>query len=135
MNLVWDPSQTQQVLKPNVQSSSQTGQPLVFSSPQQPIQSTIQTSVPSVVSQPGPSTPRTPPQTAAATAATSVQSTLPTSEVSTAPVSIVPVSTPHTYLPQSGSTIQTSVHIPVGQPGSSMVVTSQPQFTYQLYQG
>ena len=25
--------------------------------------------------------------------------------------------------------------MPVGQPGSSTVVTSQPQFTYQLYQG
>ena len=39
MNIVWDPSQTQQVLQPNVQLSSQTGQPLVSGSPQQPVQS------------------------------------------------------------------------------------------------
>jgi len=131
MNLVWDPSQNQQVLQPNVQLSSQTGQPLVSGSPQQPVQTTIQTSAPSVVPQPGPSTPRTLPQTAAATAATSVQSTPPTSGVSTTLVSTVPVSTPQTSLPQSGCTIQISVQMPVGQLGSSTVVTSQPQFTYQ----
>ena len=99
------------------------------------MQSNIQTYVPSVVSQPGPSTPRTPPQTTATTAATSIQSTPPTSVVSATLVSTVPVSTPQTYLPPSGSTIQTSVQIPVGQPGSSTAVTSQPQFTYQPYQG
>ena len=79
--------------------------------------------------------PRTLPQTVAATATTSVQSTTPTSGVSTASVSTVPISTPQTSLPQSGSTIQTSVQMPVGQPGSRTVVTSQPQFTYQPYQG
>ena len=51
MNIVWDPSQTQQVLQPSVQLSSQTGQPLVSGTPQQPVQSNIQTSVPSIVSQ------------------------------------------------------------------------------------
>ncbi len=75
MNIVWDPSQTQQVLQPNVQLSSQTGQPLVSGSPQQPVQSNIQTSVPSVVSESGPTAPRTPSQTTDAAAATSVQST------------------------------------------------------------
>ena len=133
MNIVWDPSQIQQVLQPNVQLSSQTGQPLVSGTPQQPVQSNIQTFVPLVVSQRGPSMPRTPPQTTAPTAATSVQSSPPTSGVSTAPVSTVPVSTPQTSLPLSGSMIQTSVQMPVGQPCSSTVVTSQPKFTYQLY--
>lgn len=135
MNLVWDPSQTLQVLQPNVQLSSQTGQPLVSGTPQQPVQSSIQPSVPSIVSQPRPSTPRTLPQTTIATAATSVQSTLPTFGASTTPVSTVPVSTPHTSLPPPGSTIQTSVQMPVEKPSSSTVVTSQPQFTYQPYQG
>lgn len=135
MNIVWNPSQNQQVLQPNVQLSSQTGQPLVSGTPQQLVQSNIQTSVPSVVSQPGPSTPHTPPQTTATTTATYVQSTPPTSGVSTAPVSTVPVSTPQTSLPPSGSTIQNLVQMPVGQPGSSTVVTSQPKFTYQPYQG
>ena len=74
--------------------SSRIVQPLVSGTPQQPVQSNIQTFVPSVVSQPGPSTPRTPPQTTATTAATSVQSTPPTSGVSAAPISTVPVSTP-----------------------------------------
>jgi len=132
MTLVWDPSQSQQVLQPNVQLSSQTGQPLVSGSIQQSIQSTIQTSASSIVSQPEPNTPRTPPQT---TAATSVPSTPPTSRVSTTPVSTVPVLIPQASLPQSGPTVQTSVQMPVGKPGPSMVVTSQPQFTYQPYQG
>jgi len=44
MPLVWNPSQSQPVLQSNVQSSSQTGQPIVSA------QSTVQTSVPSVVS-------------------------------------------------------------------------------------
>jgi len=135
MNLVWNSSQSQPVLQPNVQLSSQTGQPLVSGSIQQPIQSTIQTFASSVVSQPGPSTPRTLPQMTAATAATFVPSTPPTSGVSTAPVSIVPVSIPQVSFPQSGPTIQTSVQMLVGQPGPSTVVTSQPQFTYQPYQG
>ena len=104
--------------------SSQTGQPLVSCSPQQPVQTTIQTSAPSVVSQPRPSSPRTPPQTDAAIAATSIPSTPSTSGVSTVPVSTVPVSIPQASLPQSGPTIQTSVQIPVGQPGPSTVVTS-----------
>ena len=135
MTLVWNPSQSQPVLQPNVQLASQTGQPLVSGSIQQPIQSTIQTFASSIVSQPGPSTPRTSPQTTAATAATSVPSTPPTSRVSTAPVSTVLVTIPQVSLPQSRPTIQTSVQMPVGKPGLSMVVTSQPQFTYQPYQG
>ena len=106
--------------------SSQSGQPLVFGSTQQLVQPTIQTSAPSVVSQPGPSSPRTLPQTTATTAATFVQSTPPTFRVSTAPISIVPTSTPQASLPQSGPTIQTSVQMPVGQPSPSTVVTSQP---------
>ena len=135
MTLVWDPSQSQQVLQPNVQLSSQTGQPLVSGSIQQPVQSTIQTSASSIVSQPGPSTPRTLPQTTATTAATSVPSTPPTSGVSTALVSTIPVSIPQASLSKSGPTVQTSVQMPVGKPGPSTVVTSQPQFTYQSYQG
>jgi len=75
------------------------------------------------------------PQTVAATAATSVPSTPPTSGVSTAPVSTVPVSILQASLPQSRPTVQTSIQMPVGQPGPSTVVTSQPQFTYQPYQG
>ena len=55
--------------------------------------------------------------------------------VSTTPVFTVPVSIPQVSLPQSGPTIQTLVQMLVGQPGPSMVVTSQPQFTYQAYQG
>jgi len=70
---------------------------------------------------------------AAATAATSVSSTPPTSGVYTTSVSTVPMSVPQASLPQSGPTIQTSVQMPVGQPGPSTVVTSQPQFTYQPY--
>lgn len=57
MNMVWDPSQTQQFLQPNVQLSSQSGQPLVSSSTQQPVQLTIQTFAPSLVHQFGPSSP------------------------------------------------------------------------------
>ena len=72
--------------------------------------------------------------TVAATTA-SVQSTPPTSRVSVALVSIVPASTPQASLPQSGPTIQTSIQMPVGQPGPSAIITSQPQFTYQPYQG
>ena len=102
---------------------------------QQPIQPTVQTSAPGVVHQPRPSSPRTPPQTTAATTAASVQSTPPTSGVRTAPVSIVPTSVkiPQASLPQSGPTVQTSVQMPIGEPGPSTVVTSQPQFTYQPY--
>lgn len=73
MNIVWDPSQVQQVLQPSVQLSSQPGQPLVAGSPQQPVQSNVQTSVPSVVTQ-SPIAPSTPSQTTAATTATSVPS-------------------------------------------------------------
>ena len=134
MNLVWDPSQSQQILQPNVQSF-QTRQPLVSGSTQQPVQSTIQTSAPSVVSQFGPSTPRTPPQKTAATTATSAPSTPLTSGISTAQTSTIPASIPQVSLPQPGSTIQTLVQMPVGQLGPSTVVTSQPQFTYQPYQG
>ena len=100
MTLAWNPSQSQPVLQPNVQSSSQTGQPIVSGLIQQSVQSTVQTSAPSIVSQPtGPSTLRTPSQTAAATAAISTPYTPPTSGVSTAPVSTVPVTTlKHLYL-------------------------------------
>ena len=135
MNLVWDPSQSQQVLQLNVQLSSQTGQPLVSGSPQQPVESIVQTSAPSVASQSGPSMPRTPPQSTVATTVTFVSPTPPTSGVSTAPVSTIPVSTPQTSLPQSGPTVYTSVQIPVGQPGLSTVVTNQPQFIQQPYHG
>ena len=38
-------------------------------------------------------------------------------------------------MPQSGPIIQTIVQIPVGQPHTSTVITIQPQFTYQPYQG
>jgi len=110
MTLVWN--QPQPVLQ--VQSSSSTGQPLVSGPNQQPVQSTIQTSAPSMVSQLGPSTPRTPPQTAAATIAISTPSTTLTSGVSTAPVSTTPTSIPQASLPQSRPTIQTTVQIPVG---------------------
>ena len=88
-----------------------------------------------VVSQSGPIAPSTPSQTTAATTATSVQSTTLTSGVSTAPVSTIRVSTPQTSLPPPGSTIQTSVQMPLRQPRLSTVVTIQPQFTYQPYQG
>lgn len=107
MNLVWDPSQSQQILQLNVQLSSQTGQPLVSTSTQQPVQSIIQTSASSLVSQPGPSTPCTPPQMTDATIATSIPSTPPMFGVSTTLVSNVPASTPQAYLPQYGPTIQT----------------------------
>lgn len=130
--LVWDPSQGQQVLQPSIQLVPQAGQPVVSGPPQQPqpVQSNVQTSITSVVTQP-PIAPSTPSQTAAATTATS---TILTSGVSTAPVSTVSVTTPQTSLPLSGSTIQTTVHMPAGQPGISTVVTTQPQFVHQPYQ-
>lgn len=102
-------NQPQLVLQPNVQLSLSIGQPLVSSSTQQPVQSTIQTSAPSVVSQLGPSTPRTPPQMVVATATVSIPSTPLTSGVSTVPISTAPASVPQESLPQSGSTIQTIV--------------------------
>lgn len=136
MNMVWDPSQTQRTMQPNVQLSSQIGQPLVYDPNQQPIQPTVQTSAPGLVQQPRPSSPRTPPQTAAATTAASVQPTTPVSRVLVALVSTVPASvqTPQASLPQSGPTIQILVQMPIGQASPSTVVTSQPQFTYQPYQ-
>ena len=84
---------------------------------QQPVHPTVQTSAPSVVHQPGPSSPRTLPQTTAATTAASVQSTPPTSGVLTALVSTVPTSvqTPQASLPQLGTTVQTLLEMPVGQ--------------------
>lgn len=114
--------------------SSQTGQPGVAGSTQQPVQSNIQTSVTSVVTQ-SPIAPSTPSQTTAATTATSVPSTTLTTGVSMAPVSTVSATTPQTSLPSSGSRIQTTVQMPMGQPSLSTVVTSQPQFIYQPYQG
>ena len=121
------------MLQPSRQLLPQTGQPVVSGSPQQPqpVQLNVQTSVTSVVTQP-PIAPSTPSQTIAATTATS---TALTSGVSTTPVSTVSATTPQTSLPLSGSTIQTMVQMPVGQPGLSTVVTSQPRFTYQQYQG
>ena len=47
----------------------------------------------------------------------------------------VSVQIPQVSVPQSGPSVQTSVQIPIGQTGTSTVVTSQPQFTYQPYQG
>lgn len=108
MNVVWD----QQISQPSVQLSSQSGEPLVFGSPQQPIEPTTQTSTPGVVHQPGPSSPQTPSQTSAATTVASVQSIPPIFGVSAATVSTVPVSTPQASLPQSGPTIQTPVSMP-----------------------
>jgi len=134
VNIVWNPSPAQQVLQPSVQMSSQIGQPGVSGSTQQPVQSNIQTSVTSVVTQ-SPIAPSTPSQATAATTATSVPSTTLTTGVSTAPVSTVSATTPQTSLPSSGSTIQTTVQMPVRQPGLSTVVTTQPQFIYQPYQG
>jgi hypothetical protein len=131
--LVWDPSQGQQVLQPSIQSVPQARQPVVSGPPQQqqPVQSSVQTSVTSVVTQP-PIASSTPSQTAAATTAIS---TILTSGVSTAPVSTVSVTTPQTSIPLSGSTIQTTVQMPIGQPGISTVVTTQPQFVQPPYQG
>ena len=131
MNVVWD----QQTPQPSVQLSCQSGQSFVSGSPQQPAQPTTQISTPGAAQQFGPSSPRTLSQTSVATTTASVQSTPPISGVSAAPVSTAPVSTPRASLPQSGPTIQTLVSMPVGQPGPSTVVTSQPQFTYQPYQG
>ena len=93
MNMVWDPSQGQQVMQPSIQMSSQTRQPLVSGSTLQPVQSNIQTSVSSIVSQ-SPIAPSTPSQTTVVTTATSIQSTAPTSGVSIAPVSTVSATTP-----------------------------------------
>ena len=112
--LTWDPSQGQQMLQPSIQSAPQAGQPVVPGPPQQPqpVQSSVQTPVTSVVTQ-APIAPGTPPHTAAATTATS---TMLTSGVSAAPVSTVPVTTPQTSVPLSGSTVQTTVQMPVGPP-------------------
>ena len=136
MNMVWDPSQYQQPMQPYVQFPSQPGQPLVSSPTQQPVQPTIQIPAPSFVMQSAPSTPQTLPQTAA-TAATSVQPITPISGVSVTPSSSIPASVqiPQVSVPQSGPSVQTSVQMPAGQDGTSTVVTSQPQFTYQPYQG
>ena len=42
---------------------------------------------------------------------------------------------PQASVPQSGPTIQTTVQMPTGQAGTSTIFSSQPQFTYQPYQG
>ena len=77
----------------------------------------------------------TPPQTVAHTFA---QQTTPIPRVSTAPITSAPQTSaliPQVSIPQSGPTIQTTVQMTTRQPGTSTVITSQPQFTYQLYQG
>ena len=53
--------------------------------------------------------------------------------ISTAPQVSVPI--PQVSVPQSGPAPQTTIQMPAGQPGTSSVITSQPQFTYQPYQG
>ena len=100
---------------------------------QQPVQPTMQTPAPSSVQQAGPSSPKTSHQTAA----TSVQPVTPISGVSVTPSSSIPASVqiPQVSVPQSGPFVQTSVQMPGGQAGTSKFVTSQPQFTYQPYQG
>ena len=42
---------------------------------------------------------------------------------------------PQVSVPQLGPSVQTSVQVPAGQASTSTVVTSQPQFMYQPYQG
>ena len=100
MNMLWDPSQIQQTMQPNVQLLNQPGQPLVSGPTQQPIQTTIQTLAPSSIQQSAPSTPQNPPQTVATTA-TSVQPITPVSRVSVAPVSSIPASMqiPQVFVP------------------------------------
>ena len=107
---------------------------MVFGPTQQPVQPTIQTPAPSSVHQSAPSTPQNPPQTTT-TAATSVQPVTPISGVSVMLSSSIPafVKIPQVFVPQSGPFVQTLVEMPGGQAGTSTVVTSQPQFGYQLY--
>ena len=103
--------------------------------PQQPIQPVFQTLASIPIQQSGPSTPTTPPQTVAQT---SVQPTTPIPRVFTASIISSPqtlLQIPQVSIPQSRPTIQTTVQMPVGQPGTSTIITSQPQFTYQPYQG
>ena len=101
--MVWDPSQTQQTLQPNVQLINHPGQSLVYGPTQQPIQPTIQIPAFGTVQQCGTSSPCTPPQTTA----TFVQPTTPISGVSAAPVSTTPASEkiPQVSVPQSGPTV------------------------------
>ena len=89
--MVWNPSQIQQTMQPNVQLPNQPGQPLVSGPTQQPVQPTVQIPAPGSIQQPGPSTPQTPPQTTAAIE-TFVQPTTPVSVVSVALVSSIPAS-------------------------------------------
>lgn len=42
---------------------------------------------------------------------------------------------PQVSISQSGPIIQTTVQMPAGKTGTSKIITSQPQFTYQPYQG
>lgn len=137
MNMVSDPYETQQTMQPNVQLSSQPGQPLVSGLTQQLVQPTVQTFTPGLVQQPRPSSPRTLPQIATTTIATSIQPTTPISRVLVALGSnvLVLVQTPQASLPQLGPTVQTSVQMIAGQAGPGTAVTSQPQFIYQTYQG
>lgn len=108
---------------------------MVSGSTQQPIQSNIQIPTSGTVQQPGPSSPCTPPQTAAIVA-TSIQPTTQVFGVSATLVSTTPASVkiPQVSLPQLGPTVQTSIQMPVGQASTiATIATSQPQFTYQLY--
>ena len=110
VNMVWDPSQVQQNLQPNVQLPYyQPGKPIGYGPTQQPIQPNIQVSAPGPVQQPGPSTPRTLTQSVVAT---SVQATTPIPGVSAAPVSTTPQVSrqfPQVSVPQFGPIIQTTV--------------------------
>ena len=101
MNMVWDPSQTQQTLQPNVQLSYQAGQSLVSGPTQQPVQPTVQTSAPGSVQQLGPSSPQTLPPTTATTTAFPFQPTTLVSGVSVALVSTIlaSVKTPQVSVP------------------------------------
>ena len=89
INQVWDQSKIQQTLQqPNVQSFNQLRLSIGFVSTQQSVQPTIPISAPGSVQQPGPSTPRTLPQTVAA--ATYIQPSIPIYGVSVAPISAIP---------------------------------------------
>ena len=119
-----------------MQSFNQPGPSIGFVSTQQSVQTTSPISTPGSIQQVGPSTPRTPPQID--TPAISVQPSTPIHRVSAAPISAIPqisVQILQVFVPRSGPTIQTTVQIPAGQASSSTVATSQPQFTYQPYQG
>ena len=90
-NTVWDPSQVQQNLQPNMQVPYyQPGQLIGYThvqQPVQPVQPIVQVPASDTVQQPGPSTPRTPMQIAAPTY---VQATTPIPGFSATPISTTP---------------------------------------------